>query len=165
MVIGVGSAKLKCRARAEHNLELARHDFKLPPLLEHEEIESILGKLDGLISWASDIKEYALQAAIGDRQWDGWKLVEGCSNRRYIDEATVVEVVTAAGFDPYERKLLGITAMSNLLGKKRFEEVLGGFIEKPHGKPTLVLDNDKRPAIQTAQQDFYENSGGTSHVQ
>ncbi|GED68021.1 nuclease [Brevibacillus reuszeri] len=150
-------AKHECRARAEHNLELARHDFKLPPLLEHDEIESILGKIDSLISWASDIKEYALQAAIGGKQWDGWKLVEGRSNRRYIDEATVVEAVTDAGFDPYERKLLGITAMSNLLGKKRFEEVLGGFIEKPQGKPTLVLDSDKRPAIQTAQQDFYEN--------
>ena len=149
-------AKYECRARAERNLELARYDFKLPPLLEDDEVEDILGKIDALVSWASDIKDYALQAALGGKQWNGWKLVEGRSNRRYTDEASVVEAVSTAGFDPYERKVLGITAMTSLLGKKRFEEVLGGFIEKPPGKATLVPENDKRPAINTAQQDFSE---------
>ncbi len=148
--------KHECRARAERNLELAQHDFKLPPLLEDDEIEDILGKIDGLISWASDIKDYALQAALGGKQWNGWKLVEGRSNRRYTDEAAVADAVSAAGFDPYERKVLGITAMTSLLGQKRFEEVLGGYIEKPQGKPTLVPESDKRPAINTAQQDFSE---------
>lgn len=148
--------KHECRARAERNLELSRYDFKLPPLLEDDEVEDILGKIDGLISWASDIKDYALQAALGGKQWNGWKLVEGRSNRRYTDEAAVADAVSAAGFDPYERKVLGITAMTSLLGQKRFEEVLGGYIEKPQGKPTLVPESDKRPAINTAQQDFSE---------
>jgi hypothetical protein len=147
-------AKHDCRARAERNLELARYDFKLPPLLEDDEVGDILGKLDGLISWANDIKEYALQAALGGKQWDGWKLVEGRANRRYTDEAAVAAVVSASGYDPYERKVLGITAMTSLLGKKRFEEVLGGLVEKPPGKPTLVPESDKRPAIHTAEQDF-----------
>jgi len=148
--------KHECRARAERNLELARYDFKLPPLLEDDEVEDILGKIDGLISWASDIKDYALQAALGGKQWNGWKLVEGRSNRRYTDEAAVADAVSAAGFDPYERKVLGITAMTSLLGKKRFEEVLGSYIEKPPGKPTLVPNTDKRPRIQTADDDFSE---------
>jgi len=148
--------KHECRARAERNLELARYDFKLPPLLEDDEVEDILGKIDSLISWANDIKNYALQTALGGKQWNGWKLVEGRSNRRYTDEAAVADAVSAAGFDPYERKVLGITAMTSLLGQKRFEEVLGGYIEKPQGKPTLVPESDKRPAINTAQQDFSE---------
>ncbi|MEA4926376.1 MAG: DUF2800 domain-containing protein [Syntrophomonadaceae bacterium] len=148
--------KHECRARAERNLELARYDFKLPPLVEDDEVEDILGKIDSLISWANDIKDYALRAALGGKQWNGWKLVEGRSNRRYTDEAAVADAVSAAGFDPYERKVLGITAMISLLGKKRFEEVLGGYIEKPLGKPTLVPESDKRPAIATAQQDFSE---------
>lgn len=135
---------------------LARYDFKLPPLLEADEVENILGKIDALVSWASDIKDYALQAALGGKQWNGWKLVEGRSNRRYNDEAAVVAAVDAEGFDPYERKVLGITAMTSLLGKKRFEEVLGGYIEKPSGKTTLVPESDKRPAIHTAQKDFSE---------
>ncbi len=149
-------AKHECRARAERNLELARYDFKLPPLLEDDEVEDILGKIDALVSWASDIKDYALQAALGGKQWDGWKLVEGRSNRRYTDETAVVAAVSKAGLDPYEHKVLGITAMTSLLGKKRFDEVLGDYIEKPSGKPTLVPESDKRPAIHTAQHDFSE---------
>jgi len=147
-------AKHDCRKRAEYNLELAKFDFQLPPLLTDEDVGEILGRVDGLVSWATDIKDYALQAAVGGKEWDGWKLVEGRSNRRYTDEAVVAETVAAAGFDPYERKVLGVTAMTSLLGKKRFEEVLGGYIEKPQGKPTLVSESDKRPAINTAKQDF-----------
>lgn len=147
-------AKHDCRKRADYNLELAKFDFQLPPLLTDEDVEEILGRVDGLVSWANDIKEYALQAAVGGKEWDGWKLVEGRSNRRYTDEAVVAETVTAAGFDPYERKVLGVTAMTSMLGKKRFEEVLGGYIEKPQGKPTLVPESDKRPSINTAKQDF-----------
>ena len=40
--------------------------------------------------------------------------------------------------------------------KKRFEEILGSYIEKPKGKPTLVPKSDNRPAIQTAGDDFNE---------
>lgn len=149
-------AKKECRARAERNLELARYDFKLPPLLEDDEIESILGRIDGLMSWASDIKDYALQAAIGGKQWQGWKLVEGRSIRRYTDEAAVAAAVKAAGFDPYEYKVMGITAMEKALGKTRFTELSSGLIEKPPGRPALVPESDKRPAIYTAEQDFNE---------
>ncbi|MBW8381596.1 MAG: DUF2800 domain-containing protein [Youngiibacter sp.] len=149
-------AKHECRARGEQNMELARFDFKLPPLLSDQEIEIILSKVDDLVSWASDIKEYALQAAVSGKQWTGWKLVEGRANRKYISEQVVAEVVSAAGYYPYEQKVLGLTAMTSLLGKKRFEEILGNYIEKPQGKPTLVPESDKRPEINAAQNDFNE---------
>jgi hypothetical protein len=151
-------AKHECRNRAEANMELAGYDFKRPPLLEDDEIESILGKIDALVSWASDIKDYALQAAIGGKKWQGWKLVEGRSNRRYTDEAAVAEVVKGIGLDPYEHKVMGITAISSLLGKKRFEDTLGEFLIKPQGKPTLVPEGDKRPAIHTAADDFADHN-------
>ena len=155
---GFCKAKNECRARAEDNLELARYDFKLPPLLTDEDIEDILSRVDALVSWASDIKEYALQQAISGKEWHGWKLVEGRSNRRYTNEAAVVQTVSDAGFDPYERKLLGITAMQKLLGKARFDELLTAYIEKPQGKPTLVPESDKRPAMNTAKNDFMEEN-------
>lgn len=44
--------------------------------------------------------------------------------------------------------------MTKLLGKTRFEELLSKFIEKPQGKPTLVLMSDKRPAMNTAKKRF-----------
>ncbi|WOC31918.1 DUF2800 domain-containing protein [Caproicibacterium argilliputei] len=150
-------AKNVCRARAEENLKLARHDFKLPPKLTDAEIEVILSKVDELVSWASDIKEYALQQALSGKEWHGFKLVEGRSVRKYTDEASVAKAVSDAGFDPYEKKLLGITAMQKMLGNRRFKELLAAYIEKPQGKPTLVPDSDKRPAINTAKNDFMED--------
>ncbi len=78
---------------------------------------------------------------------EGFKLVEGRSIRKYTDEQAVAEAVNSSGFDPYEHKVLGITAMTELLGRTRFNEILGPFIYKPKGKPTLVPESDKRPAI------------------
>ena len=103
-----------------------------------------------------DVKEYALQQAVSGKEWSGWKLVEGRSNRKYTSEAVVAATVEGAGFDPYERKVLGVTAMQKLLGKTRFEELLAPYIEKPQGKPTLVPESDKRPAMNTAKTDFME---------
>ena len=157
-------AKHDCRKRAERNLELAKHDFKLPPLLEDDEIESILAKIDDLVSWASDIKDYAMQSALSGKHWNGWKLVEGRSNRKYINESAVADTVSTAGFDPYEHKVMGITAMEKTLGKARFAELLGGLVEKPQGKPTLVPESDKRPAMNTAKQDFNDNKEDNSNV-
>lgn len=145
-----------CRKRAEYNLELARYDFQPPATLDNTEISAILVKADELVSWVTDVKEYALRQALSGVTYEGFKVVEGRSNRKYTDENAVVEAVKAAGFDPYEHSVLGITAMTTLLGKKKFNELLGGLIEKPQGKPTLVPMSDKRPAINTAQQDFME---------
>ena len=161
---GFCKAKNDCRARADANLSLAQYEFKLPPLLMDEEIEEILAKVDELVSWASDIKEYALQQAISGKEWVGWKLVEGRSNRKYVNDAAVAKVVENAGFDPYERKVLGVTGMQKLLGKSRFDELLSPYIEKPQGKPTLVPESDKRPAMSTAAADFKENEGEQSYV-
>ena len=140
-------ARYECRARADAQLKLIRYGFELPPTLTDEEIEDILGQADHLIAWAEDIKAYALESAIGGKHWNGYKLVEGKSVRRYTDEEAVARAVQAVGKDPYEKKLLGITGMMRLLGRKRFDEVLGGLIEKPRGKATLVPESDKRPAM------------------
>ncbi|MGN0978286.1 MAG: DUF2800 domain-containing protein [Faecousia sp.] len=149
-------AKAECRERAEANLALAQYEFQSPALLDDEEIADILGKVDALTAWASDVKEYALQQAVSGKEWAGWKLVEGRSNRKYTSEAAVAAAVESAGFDPYERKVLGVTAMQKMLGKTRFEELLAPYIEKPQGKPTLVPESDKRPAMNTAKNDFME---------
>ena len=148
--------KAECRERAEANLALARYEFQTPALLADEEIADILGKVDVLTAWASDVKEYALQQAISGTAFPGWKLVEGRSNRKYTSEAAVAAAVEGAGFNPYEKKLLGITAMQKLLGKSRFEELLAPYIEKPQGRPTLVRSSDKRPEWNTAKNDFME---------
>ena len=153
-------AKATCRKRTEYNLELAKYDFEVPATLDHEEIAAILTKADELVSWVSDVKEYALKEALNGTKFEGFKLVAGRSNRKYTDETAAADLVIAAGKDPYEKKLLGITAMTALLGKKAFEDILGGLTYKPPGKPVLVTADDKRPEFNSAYEDFDENQGG-----
>lgn len=134
-----------CRERADYYIELMKHELEDPTELTDEEIALILPKIEGLVGWATDLKEYALQQALNGRKYKGFKVVEGRATRKYTDEAKVAETVENAGYDPYEKKVLGITAMSKELGKKKFEELLGGLVYKPKGKPVLVPDDDKRP--------------------
>ena len=155
--------KATCRKRAEANLELARYEFKLPDTLDDTEISDVLSQVDELVSWANDVKEYALSKALAGTKFEGFKLVEGRSTRKYTDDVAVAQAVSDAGYDPYEKKLLGITAMTKLLGKSKFEEILGGLICKPQGKPTLVTVNDKRPEYNSAAEDFKDLSGGNEN--
>lgn len=143
---------------AEANLSLARYDFRLPPQLSDMEVEVILAQVDNLVSWASDIKDYALAQAIAGKEWHDWKLVEGRSNRRYVNEEAVAKAVTEAGADPYDHQVKGITAMQRMLGRSKFEALLGNLVEKPQGKPVLVPISDKRPAIHNAKLDFEEEN-------
>lgn len=149
-------ARANCRKRAEYNLELARYDFAMPAELTDAEVEAVLSKADDLASWAADVKEYALQKAVSGKTWKDWKVVEGRSVRKYANETAVAETVKEAGYDPYEQKVLGITDMTRLLGRRKFDELLSGMIVKPEGKPTLVPLSDKRPAMHTAVNDFKE---------
>ena len=151
-------AKSVCRKRAEENLALARYDFARPSTLEDDEINIILGKVDGLVTWANDVKDYALQRALSGYVWDDWKVVEGRAVRKYADENAVAKAVENAGYDPYLRKLMPLTEMQKMLGKKQFEELLGAYIIKPEGKPTLVNRKDKRQEINTAMTDFKEEN-------
>lgn len=148
--------KAICRKRAEENLMLARYDFTRPDCLEEDKINIILGKADQLIAWAEDVKNYALEKAVAGYAWDDWKLVEGRSVRKYSDEDKVAEAVKAAGYEPYEKKILTVTALEKLMGKKTFNEVLGDLVVKPSGKPTLVPRSDKRPEMTTANLEFME---------
>lgn len=147
-------ARAQCRERANASLELAKYDFAEPLLLSDDEVEEILDKIDRLVSWANDIKEYALKAALNGKQWKNRKLVEGRSIRKYTDEAMAALAVKNAGYEPYEKKLLGITEMQKMLGKEQFNKILGDFVEKPKGKPTLVPMSDRRKVINTAASDF-----------
>lgn len=149
--------KSKCRARAEYNLELAKYDFEMPATLDDIEIAAILPKLNEIISWANDVKDYALKQAQSGVHYEGYKVVEGRSNRKYIDNAKVAKTVIDAGYDPYEKKLMGVTAMSSMLGKKQFDELLGELVYKPQGKPALVPESDKRPEMNNAAKDFNDN--------
>lgn len=142
-------AAVRCRARAEEKLKLAQTEFRVPPLLTDTEIEGILAVLPDLTKWANEITAYALDAALNrGKEWNGFKVVEGRSVRKYRNEADVAEAAKEAGYkDIYRQSLIPLTEMQRLMGKDKFEETLGGLITKAPGRPALVPKSDKRPAM------------------
>ena len=153
-------ARFTCRARAEEYLKLAQMEFAEPALMSDEKIAEVLSKADALKKWAEEVYTYAQnEAVVNHKEWPGYKLVLGRSNRKYTDEDEVAEAAQKAGYtDIYKKSLIGITEMERLMGKKKFNEILGSLVYKPDGKVTLVPDSDKREAVKTAtaEADFKE---------
>jgi len=135
-------------------MELAKKEFRDPPLLTDEEVAHVLRRAELLQAWVSDVQEYALtQARDNGRKWPGYKLVEGRSIRKYSDEEAVAKALVSAGYDEailFRRALLGIAELEKVVGKKAFGTILGDLVVKPAGKPVLVPEDDKRPAIDAA---------------
>jgi hypothetical protein len=153
-------ASIRCRARADEKLNLAQKEFKMPPLLTDSEIEEILMIIPDLTKWAGEITAYATDAAVNHgKEWSGFKVVEGRSVRKYKDEGTVAQKAVESGYkDIYRKSLIPLTEMQKLMGKTKFEEILGSLIIKLPGKPTLVPKSDKRVAINVtnAKNEFNE---------
>lgn len=154
-------ARNTCRARAESFLELAKMEFQPPALLSDEEVAEVMEKADELSKWASDVMAYAQAEAIENgKHWNGYKLVEGRSVRKFSDEAKVEAAAKEAGYtDIYNKSLITLTAFEKLMGKDAFQEILGSYVTKPAGKLTLVPVSDKRPevTVNTVNDEFMED--------
>jgi hypothetical protein len=150
-----------CRARAEKNLELAKiaftdEDEKIDPAeLNLNEIGQILFKAVELEKWVKDVKAYAQEQAVNhEASIPGWKVVEGRSNRKYKDEEEVFEILK----NNYDvevvapRKVLTLTNLEKTIGKSQVNNLLSDLIIKPPGKPALVPESDKRPALSSNEQ-------------
>lgn len=143
-------AKSLCRARSEFNTSLEEYNFMKPPLISNEEVGQILEKAQNLAKWAKDLEEYALNACLNGENIPGWKAVEGRSNRAFTDLDKAFEVLKQNGIEEamlYERKPISLTAVEKLVTKKKFNELLTEYVDKPPGKPTLAQEKDKREAI------------------
>lgn len=128
-----------------------------PQTLSNEQIANIVKWSGDLKKWLGKVEKFALDQANNGVSYPGLKLVEGRSNRKYIDEEqAAITVEELFGKDPWKpREILGVTAMTKLLGKKDFEEHLGEYLHKPEGKPTLVPESDKRQALQPKSADSF----------
>ena len=156
------SVKNKCRALYEEQLKIAQYEFQDPELLSDNEISDVLARAPQFIEWVNSIVDYAQKRAIEHNKiWPGFKLVSGRSNRKWVDENVVAEAIftrfpEATEDQVYNTKLKTISDIEKTFGKKRVSEVLNDVIVKPQGKPTLVPNSDKRPAlgIEDAINDF-----------
>jgi len=146
-------AKNRCVALAKEAEAVAMLDFPEPQLMTDEQVLEVYAKADRLVRWLSGLGDYLLTEALSGKAWEGYKLVEGRSNRKLTDAEKAIEALDKDGFqaeDYMKQELQGITALEKLLGKKAFETLLGQYVTKAPGKPTLVEASDKRPAIDLA---------------
>ena len=159
---GFCKARPFCRSYAEKKQAMARFEFAKPATLSPEEISEILEEAEALSKWATLIKDYALdEAVLHGVEFPGYKVVEGRSNRAFnLDDTLIARQLIAKGYqedDIWPRKLKTVSGLEKYLGKKEFDQLLGEFVVKPPGKPTLVPITDKRPAFgssESAAKDF-----------
>ena len=136
-----------CRTRSDEAFEVVG-EMKPPNRMTDDEIEAVLPKLDSVIAYAEAVKEYALKKAIEQgRRWTGFKLVESQTKRKITDEVAVGKILTDAGYDPYTKKLLSISDIQKMVGKSQFDTLVGNYVTRPKGQPTLVPEGDSRNEI------------------
>lgn len=153
-------AKASCRERARKNLETEKFELKKGPLLSPGEIGEALKKAVDLAKWAEDLKEYALAESLKGNDIPGWKAVEGRGSRNFADNDLAIKKLKDAGIAEellYERKQYTLAQIEKLIGAKEFKNIVGDLVVKNPGKPTLVIETDKRDRISnkvTAAEDF-----------
>ena len=130
-----------------------------PRLLTPEEIAvNILPHMDTIKSWLTSVEEYTLQQALDGTRYPGYKLVEGRSTRKIADADAMLKALTDSGCKEEDvmraPELRTLTDLEKIVGKKKLADIGGELIVKPAGKPTLVPESDKRPALNSAEEDF-----------
>lgn len=145
-------ARTSCRALAEYELELVREDFAASDLTATE-IAGIVKRAPGIHRWLTAVEDYALAQAIEERRaWPGLKVVVGRSVRKIADAQEAAKILEAAGYAREDvmkpQELKALTVLEKLVGRKKLAELLAPVIVKPAGKPALVPESDKRPAIE-----------------
>ena len=80
----------------------------------------------------------------------GWKAVHGRGSRSFTNTDEAIKILIDKGIAEellYERKILTLAQMEKVVGKKDFNAMVGDLIVMSTGKPTLVVESDKREAI------------------
>ena len=164
-----GFCKAAGRCRAQCNSHTALEDFReaLPPLISDVEIGDVLKRAESLKKWVSKLEEYALTAVLDGKNIPGWKVVEGRSIRAFKDSDEALDRIIQSGYDEsllYERNPLSLSKLEKQIGKQEFTKLVGDLIIKSPGKPTLVVENDKREPYKIGAVKDFENIGGNENV-
>lgn len=154
-------AKAMCRALADKNMEMARHEFKDPRTLEDWEVVDVYKQLPMLQEWAKSVTAHMLNKALEGQKWKGYKVVEGRSQRRIPNPDKAIEFLRGLGHkdeDILKINLEGIGNLEALMGKSGFAEKMAPFITRAPGAPTLTSESDPRPEFgpDQARNDFLE---------
>jgi len=147
-------AKAQCRARSDFNTELAKQEYKDPPLLSEEEISEVLVKAQNLKTWVGDVEEYALTRAIEQNILPkGFKLATSITHRRIKDQALAAAVLIDKGMSKEaiykEPELKSLPTLEKMVPKgQQITAWLGDLVVRPEGSPKLVKSKE------SAKEDF-----------
>ncbi len=132
--------------------------FKQPGLIPISELAEILPTLNRISSWIEAVFAFVSNEAINHGvPIPGYKVVEGRSKRVFTDTKAMVDTAIQNGYtDLYKQTLITLTEFEKMMGKKKFNELLGKYVAKPPGKLALVPDSDPRDAVDltTSEQEF-----------
>lgn len=146
-----------CKAQAEKQIT-AFDDFKTQQdLMTVEEIGAALKKGESLVSWYESLQKVALEKLLNGEEIPDYKVVEGRSQRAWTNQDEALETLQNAGIEKaiiYDSVPKSLSQLEKLLGVAKFAELVGQFVIKPHGKPTLASAADKRPVFNSAVTDF-----------
>lgn len=148
--------KATCTAMAEFTAEALSKDFSDPKILTDAEVLQTYGKIKIITDWASSVSDYVLKQALRGKSWPGYKLVEGKSNRAFINPLSTEKLLLKKGYENIytPQKLLGVTALHSEIGANAFKQLVEPGLTKPKGAPTLVPASDKRKVYNCAKSDF-----------
>lgn len=152
----------KCRALSRMCTDFAEvHGARLKvSQIAPFEVAEILAMEPIINTWLKAVKGKALEAMLNGEEVPGFKVVEGRSNRDWVDTQMVREVLRDNGYqesDYIETKFMSPAGLEGSIGKKTVAELLGGQITKTAGNPTIAKITDKRPAynrLDEAMKDF-----------
>ncbi len=119
------------------------------PELSDARLREVLDAAPLIRKWLDAVEAHVQHRVANGETFQGYKLVEGRSNRRWADEAQAErKLADLLGGDAYHPpKLLTAPQAEKALGKKRAGEI-AELIIKPRGKATLAPESDKRPPLE-----------------
>ena len=123
--------------------------FKQPGLIPISELAEILPTLNRISSWIGAVFAFVSSEAINHGvPIPGYKVVECRSKRVFTDTKAVVDTAVQNGYtDLYKQTLITLTEFEKMMGKKKFNELLGAYVAKPPRKLALVPESDPREPV------------------
>jgi len=157
-------AKGICSAYATQGLVQLPEEARIinlpdPGSLNRDQRIQVLKAKKVLTEWMDAVHAQEVSDLMNGAEPKGFKLVEGRANRTWVDFDAALKLLnnhlTIDELRPRADLISPAKAEAALKGielSTKFQNKLQSLITRPEGKPTLVPEDDKRPAIQTNSQ-------------
>jgi len=144
--------KMQCRHRQNFHQQTAAQVFAAAmelPDVSVAELAEWFPKLQALKTYISELEKFAQSQLLTGQEFPGYKMVSGRSSRKWKDEA-LAEAFLLNNLDieeVYDTKLISVAAAEKKAKRFKKNQEFLDLYEKAEGRPTMVPESDKRPAL------------------